>query len=300
MPGSTTSTTFVWKTSAFYSFAVPTSVFFLTAELWGGSGGSVAGVAGGKGGYIRGTIPVIPGEVLRVYVGTAGWNQASGGAPVGGQNGAFGSGQDGGGESGIRRAPYATSNYLIVAGGGGSAGERAIPNVPGAGGSGGYPVGQDGSGFAGALPGGGGTASAGGAGGVGSDTTGSSGVFISGGVGGDGVSSGGGGGGSGYYGGGGGGRGSSRGGGGGGGSSAIPGGTLVAASTIGTWSGNGVVTLTYSTQEQAPARTSDIPWWVANDRYQTVVLSRQGTSTTAPEFRYWYAAAPEWPLDLNE
>jgi hypothetical protein len=52
--------------------------------------------------------------------------------------------------------------------------------------------------------------------------------------------------------------------------------------------------------ELGPAITSDIPFLVANDRYQTVVLADSGTTTTPPEFRYWYAAAPEWQLDLNE
>ncbi len=44
----------------------------------------------------------------------------------------------------------------------------------------------------------------------------------------------------------------------------------------------------------APKRSSDVPFVVGTDRYQLVVCARQGTSSTAPEFRYWYAGPPSW------
>lgn len=44
--------------------------------------------------------------------------------------------------------------------------------------------------------------------------------------------------------------------------------------------------------------TSDIPFLVGNDRYQVVALAKQGTSTVAPEFRYWYAGPAEWDSSL--
>lgn len=47
------------------------------------------------------------------------------------------------------------------------------------------------------------------------------------------------------------------------------------------------------------ARTSNIYFWSTNDRYQTVALAWQGTSTTEPEFRYWLAEAPFWHLTLG-
>lgn len=43
---------------------------------------------------------------------------------------------------------------------------------------------------------------------------------------------------------------------------------------------------------------SDVPFIQGNDRYQVVVLAKQGTSTVAPEFRYWYAGPPEWEGSL--
>lgn len=37
----------------------------------------------------------------------------------------------------------------------------------------------------------------------------------------------------------------------------------------------------------------------SNDRYQVVTCSYGGTSSTPPEFRYWYAAPPSWGEELN-
>ena len=45
--------------------------------------------------------------------------------------------------------------------------------------------------------------------------------------------------------------------------------------------------------------TSDVPFLVANDRYQTVSLPVRGTTTTTAEFRYWSVAAPYWSETLT-
>lgn len=41
-----------------------------------------------------------------------------------------------------------------------------------------------------------------------------------------------------------------------------------------------------------------VPFLGANDRYQVVVCSDSGTSSSAPEFRYWYASTPTWEESL--
>jgi hypothetical protein len=38
---------------------------------------------------------------------------------------------------------------------------------------------------------------------------------------------------------------------------------------------------------------------VSNDRYQVVTCSYGGSLTTAPEFRYWFAAPPQWGEELS-
>lgn len=48
-----------------------------------------------------------------------------------------------------------------------------------------------------------------------------------------------------------------------------------------------------------PPLQSDVPFLVSNDRYQVVAVPYRGTTTTTPEFRYWYANAPNWDDLLN-
>lgn len=57
-------------------------------------------------------------------------------------------------------------------------------------------------------------------------------------------------------------------------------------------------TTTTSFVWRMPARTSDIRYLVGNDRYQVVVLANEGTSTTPPEFRYWFAGPPDWESSI--
>jgi len=71
------------------------------------------------GGYVKGDIPVTPGETLYIYVGqqpttiTGGFN--------GGGNGE-GAGKGGGGGTDVRQAGTALASRVVVAGAGGGAG----------------------------------------------------------------------------------------------------------------------------------------------------------------------------------
>lgn len=109
-------------TGAVQSFTVPVGVTSITVTLHGAAGGKgYAEVAtGGKGGIITSVVPVIPGELLQVFVGgtpfaprTGGYN---GGGSSAGQHGG------GGGASDIRKAPFSLTDRVLVAGGGGGAG----------------------------------------------------------------------------------------------------------------------------------------------------------------------------------
>lgn len=206
-----------------YSVNVPSTAISMTAKVWGAGGQGVGecpsgAFSGGSGGYVAGTIPVTAGSTVGVYVGGSGvgsktspYSQAGSGAGNGG---------------GLSAVSYGAN--ILVAGGGGGAGQN---------GQGGY-GGGNGSGGSGSGPnnGGAGTQSGGGGGGSSDDRNGGSGDFWSSGFnlanggnsGGSGINQGnrGGGGGAGYYGGGGGGGYSNSncsGGGGGGGSGIISG-----------------------------------------------------------------------------
>lgn len=194
-------------------FIVPTDVTSIVVDCYGARGSNAFGSSkrGGYGGRIVASIPVTPGETLKVYTG--GWPRSSGGGSrqQGGGNGGGGGGNQscegggGGGATDIRRAPYGLSDRLVVAGGGGGAGcySPGGPGGTGNGGDGGYPDGLIGGGTAG--PGGGGTQTAGGAAGTGGDGLNTPGTLGQGGDGGGtglGLASCGGGGGGGLYGGG--------------------------------------------------------------------------------------------------
>jgi hypothetical protein len=152
------------------AWTVPGGVTAVTFEGWGASGGDGVGVAvGGWGGYATATVPVTPGEVLRIYVGGAGAdrvvNTTAGGFNGGGSsietccNGSAGAGGSGGGATDLRRAPYTLSDRLVVAGGGGGAG---WDDHDGWGGDGGGLIGEGGNTTFTYQAGGGGTQSAGG------------------------------------------------------------------------------------------------------------------------------------------
>ncbi|HEV3089948.1 MAG TPA: hypothetical protein VGX91_00740 [Candidatus Cybelea sp.] len=222
-------------TGAPQSFVVPAGVKTITVIALGAAGGGLLDrydSHSATGGRVYAKIPVLPGEKLLVYVGSAGY--VSSGKFYGGYNGGgnpgiwWGYGYGGGGASDVRIGGNKLIDRVLVAGGGGGGGGY---NSGGYGGGGGRRVGGAGqggnTGFGGDGGGGGGTQRQGGAGGSGGQSgyrhgkNGTRGTFGSGGTGGNAgygssssVSGGsGGGGGGGYYGGGGGGGGHGGGGG---------------------------------------------------------------------------------------
>ena len=106
------------------NFTVPENVTSITVTLYGGSG-MHADNAHGRGAMISSIVPVIPGEVLMVMVGSTGY-AVQGGFNGGGNRGSGSSsdagGGGGGGASDIRRSPYTFEDRILVAGGGGGAG----------------------------------------------------------------------------------------------------------------------------------------------------------------------------------
>jgi hypothetical protein len=230
-------------TGAVQTYTVPVGVTGIGVDVYGAKGGDNGANIGGQGGRTQAEITVVPGQVLEIYVGGQGVSTSTPG--TGGWNGggntlkSFGSGISGtgGGGSDIRVSPYAITNRIVVAGGGGGSGYQTY-----AGANGGGLIGQD------AVPyptfptsgGKGGTQVAGGAAGNGAlpQYLCTPGALFQGGTGdGDGAGSGGGGGG--YYGAGGG----MFCGGGGGSSYTIPGATSV-VHTQGVQNGNGQVIIT--------------------------------------------------------
>lgn len=212
------------------AWTVPEGVEAIEVDVRGAQGGGHDSTEpGGKGGRVRATLAVTPGETLIIRVGGAGGDHvpSDNAGGEGGWNGGGAGGMDpidfngpaggGGGASDIRRGGDTLGNRMVVAGGGG--------------GSDGYHsgFGGEGGGVAGATgrcsgdecdcasAGLGGTQVAGGRAGYGCNGNGRAGKLGQGGLGGNGNRAGGGGGG-GYYGGGGGG-GCCLGAGGGGGSS---------------------------------------------------------------------------------
>ena len=234
-------------TGSSQSLVVPSTTTTMTVDMAGGAGGGYLNAAGGAGGRVQATFPVVPGETLTVFVGLAGTcpynsgtQQPGGyGAAPGGDGAYVSPGQNsgsGGGASGISRG----STPILIAGAGGGCG---INNVGGAGG------GQTAQAGGGSYGGAGGTQTAGGNGGSG-PYPGSPGSSLQGGNGGGSGSTSylGGGGGGGYYGGGGGGGGDgSFGGAGGGGSDFIGASAGSVIETPGYQQGDGYAILTYST-----------------------------------------------------
>lgn len=212
-----------------------------------------AGVnTGAKGGQVTGTITKSGESTLQINVG--GIVGTFNGGAAGGTGGG-GSGEHGADASDIRQGGTGTANRVAVGGGaGGSGGDGGLGTLSG--GAGGASTGATGTGDIAASGGAGGTQLAAGAGGTGhSGADGTAGSGANGGVGGNatGASGAGGGGGGGYFGAGGGEAGNTgtSGAGGGGGSNYV-GGMTSTASNQGVRSGNGVVTLTFSTAPLAP------------------------------------------------
>jgi hypothetical protein len=133
--GSTCTVSFPF-TGDYYSWTVPTSGSYIL-EVWGAQGGN-AGYGGtvytygGKGGYAKGSIALVSGQVLNIYVGgqgagdtptttsayVAGGFNGGGVGYVGNQTADRRAG-GGGGASDVRVAGTALADRVIVAGGGG-------------------------------------------------------------------------------------------------------------------------------------------------------------------------------------
>lgn len=158
------------------TYTVPQNCYTIEVDAYG-AGGQYNGysyyspytfnrVNEGFGGRVKSRISVTPGEVLKIYVGGAGYGDTAGWNGGGWGGGLSGGGTGGGGATDIRRAPYGMADRLLVAGGGGGAGDYSQ------GGHGGGLVGQDGlgDGYGGTSPGKGGSQSAGGANGAGTLT----------------------------------------------------------------------------------------------------------------------------------
>lgn len=129
------------------TFTVPAGVHHLTVSALGGGGGgggndSNSGHTGYNGHQITGTVTVLPGDVMQIYVGSGGGGGASGvnGYGAGGGGNSYGAGYDGG--SGGNAGPVGVSG----SGGGGGAATVVVKNGTvflvaaggGGGGGGGY------------------------------------------------------------------------------------------------------------------------------------------------------------------
>ncbi|NOQ73164.1 MAG: T9SS type B sorting domain-containing protein [Crocinitomix sp.] len=110
-------------TGAVQTYTVPAGVTLIEIEAWGAQGGSAFTIydefaPGGLGGYAKGDLVVIPGQILNVYVGGGGGAHGAGGFNGGGQAGSE-YGAAGGGGSDVRTGLYGLSDRIIVGGGGG-------------------------------------------------------------------------------------------------------------------------------------------------------------------------------------
>ena len=120
---------FFTPTGAYQTFVVPAGSRAVDVELWGAGGGTLQPPAyGGAGAYVAGTLPVTPGETLRVIVGVAGGGR--GGGPAGAGTDAGGGGgagfignataaSGGGGRTAVQRFIAGLWTDVVSAGGGG-------------------------------------------------------------------------------------------------------------------------------------------------------------------------------------
>ena len=229
-------------TGAAQTWTVPAGVTQIALELRGAQGGGSYPCSGareddgGLGGLTQGNLAVTPGQVLNLFVGgqapdVGNVTPAPGGFNGGGDGGQWGAG--GGGATDVRVGGTALADRVAVAGGGGG-GNTGCPNH-GTGGGGGGSSGDVGLNlYGGFVPGGGGTQSAGGTAGTAPGVAGQLGL------GGSAAQYHVAGGGGGYYGGG-----AAYAAGGGGGSGYF-GGLTAASTTSGVQTGNGSITITYS------------------------------------------------------
>jgi hypothetical protein len=164
-------------TGAAQTFTVPTGIRCISVNAYGAAGGSASsdgghlGVDGGLGGRaFAQEVPVTPGEVLSVLVGTRGGNGTSGsgaGGFNGGGKGAFATLDPGGGGGGASEVNRGSTRLVVAGGGGGAGGNGHQDTGAGSGGAGGGLTGTAGLTNNGSGGGGGGTQTGGGTAGVG-------------------------------------------------------------------------------------------------------------------------------------
>ncbi len=132
-------------TGSLQTWTVPAGVDSISVKMWGAAGGAGStptNNGGGGGGYTEFTLPVVPGDVLEIEVGTGGirstGNQGGqGGWPAGGDGGDgnrnetvfgiptdVGGGGGGGGRSLIRMTGSINALLAVAGGGGGAANNR--------------------------------------------------------------------------------------------------------------------------------------------------------------------------------
>ena len=159
------------------TWVVPPCVFSVTIDAYGAQGNTNdQGVQGGLGGRAQGVLNVTPGQTLTIYVGGGGQVSSNGGYNGGGTGGTSpctqAAGGGGGGATDIRYPGNTSNDRVLVAGGGGGAAGNRVSGCGrgnGGGGGGGYYGGGGGAAWPGATPGAnptGGTQTAGGTGGV--------------------------------------------------------------------------------------------------------------------------------------
>jgi len=273
------------------TFTVPAGVSGVEVLAVGGSGGSAETIAGGLAAKASGSLTVKAGETLYVEVGGKGATFPIVAPAAGGFNGGGNGAGGGGGASDVRTAARSAGlspdTRLVIAAGGGGAGQ----NPSSCRGSHGGNAGQAGEGTTCEANAGGeaGTASAGGKGGEEECGDGAAGALGEGGHGGGPTfapflcSRYGGGGGGGLYGGGGGAGAESRGGGGGaGGSSKVPGGGTVELASLGA---EPEVKITY-TSPGPLVETRAASSVEARSATLNATVSPEGETVTACKFQY--------------
>jgi hypothetical protein len=110
-------------TGTIQDYVVPAWVSQVRVSMWGAGGGGRSVLKGGAGAFMRGVLPVTPGETLGILVGQGGRfafrgsGKTFGGGGTGGGTGQLNLNAQGGGRSAIRRG---TSDIATVGAGGGS------------------------------------------------------------------------------------------------------------------------------------------------------------------------------------
>ncbi len=118
-------------TGSIQPFSVPANVTTISIKMWGaggGAGNTDVSSRGGGGGFVSGTLTVIPSTIIDVYVGIGGLiASASGGWPGGGGTGAGGEAGAGGGFSAVFPNGNFTTPYILAGAGAGGSTDDSYP-----------------------------------------------------------------------------------------------------------------------------------------------------------------------------